>query len=53
VEVESLVNKFGATLAEMKATTIGATLRDVETEALVDTTADLLPEIREKIFPTY
>ena len=43
VENYSLVNKFAATLAEMK----------VQAEALVDTTADTLPEVRARIVMTY
>ena len=37
----------------MKAKTIDGTLRDVQAEALVDTTADTLPEVRAGILPTY
>ena len=43
VENYSLVDKFAATLAEMK----------VQAEALVDTTADTLPEVRARIVMTY
>ena len=49
----SLVNKFAATLAEIKAKTIDGTLRDVQAEALVDTTADTLAEVKARILPTY
>ena len=53
MENYSLVEKFAATLAEMKAKTIDGTLRDVQAEALVDTTADTLLEVRAKILWTY
>ena len=39
VEGETLVKKVAATLVEMEAKSISGTLRDVEAEALVDTTA--------------
>ena len=45
----SLVNKFAATVAETKAKTINGTLRDVQAEALVDTTADTLAEVKARI----
>ena len=41
-----------STLAEIKAKTISGTLREVEVEALVDTTADTLPEVGVRIMPT-
>ena len=47
------MNKFSATLADMKAETTGGTLRDVEVEALVDTTADTLQKVRVRIIPAY
>ena len=53
VKGKALVNKFPATLAEMKAKTAGSTLRDVEVEALVDGTADTLREVRVRINPAY
>ena len=37
----------------MKAYTTGGTLRDVEDEALVDTTADTLQEVRVRIILAY
>jgi len=45
--------KIGARVSEREAMTIGATPRNVETEALVDTTADVLPTVRERILPIY
>ena len=45
VENYSLVNKFAATLAEIKAKTFDGTPRDVLAEALVHTTADTLPKV--------
>ena len=53
VKAKALVNKFPATLAEMKAKTTGFTLRDVEVEALVDRTAHTLREVRVRINPAY
>ena len=53
MENYSLVNKFAATVAETKAKTIDGTLRDVQAEALVDTTADTLAEVKARILPTY
>ena len=53
VKAKALVNKFPATLAEMKAKTTGFTLRDVEVEALVDRTADTLREVRVRINLAY
>ena len=53
VKAKALVNKFAATLAEMKAKTTGFTLRDVEVEALVDKTADTLQEVRVRIILAY
>ena len=49
VENYSLANKFACTLAEMNAKTIDGKLRDVQAEALVDTTADTLPEVKARI----
>ena len=49
----SLVNKFAPTLVEMKAKTIDGTLRDVEAEGRVDTTADTLAEVKARILPLY
>ena len=46
-------NNFCAPLAEMKAKTIDGTLRDVNAKALVDTTADTLPEVKARILLTY
>ena len=53
MENYSLVNKFAATLAETKAKTIHGTLRDVQAEALVHTTADKLAKVKARILPTY
>ena len=53
MQTEALVYKFAATLAEMEAKTIGGTLSDVESEALVDTTPNTLPEVRVRIMPIY
>ena len=46
-------NKFALTLAEMKAKTTGGILSDVESEGLVDRTADTLQEIRVRIITAY
>ena len=53
VENYLLVIKFAATLAEMKGEAIDGTLRDVQAEELVGTTADSLPEVRVRILTTY
>ena len=53
VENYSLVNKFAATLGEMKAKTTDATLHDFQAEALADMTAETLPEGSASILPTY
>ena len=53
VENYSLVNKFVATLGEMKAKTTDATLHDFQAEALADMTAETLPEVSASILPTY
>ena len=53
VKAKALVNKFAATLAEMKAKTTGGTPRDVEVEALVDRTADTLQGVRVRIISAY
>ena len=53
VEHYSLVNNFAATLAEMKAKKIDGTPRDLQAEALGDTTADTVPEVKARILLTY
>ena len=53
VKAKALVNKFALTLAEMKAKTTGGILSNVESEGLVDRTADTLQEIRERIITAY
>ena len=53
VQNYSLVNKFAATLVAMKTKTIDGTLREVEAEGRVDTTADTLAEVKARILPLY
>ena len=53
VKAKALVIQFAATLAEIKAKTIGGTLQYVEVEALVDRTADTLQEKSVRIMATY
>ena len=53
MEAKALVIQFAATVAEIEAKAIGRTLRDVESEALVDRTADTLQEESVTIMPTY
>ena len=44
---------FPATVAEMKAKTIGGTLRDLEAKALVKKTVQTPQEVKVRIMPTY
>ena len=53
MKAKALVNKFAASLAEMKAKRSSGILRDVEVDALVDRTADTLQEVRVTIIPAY
>ena len=53
MKAKALVNKFAATLSEMKAKTTGGIRRDVEVEPLLDKTADTLQEVRVTIIPPY
>ena len=41
----SLVNKFAATLLEIKAKTIDGTVRDMEAKEVVDMKTDTLPDV--------
>ena len=53
VKAKALVDKFAATLAEMKAQTVGKTLSDVVPQALVETEAVAVPEkVRKTIKDT-
>ena len=53
MQARSLDNKFAATLAKIKATTIDGTVRDMEAKALVDKKTDTLLDVRVRIMPTY
>ena len=53
MKAKALLNKFSATLAEIKAKRTGGILRVVEVEALVDRTADTLQEIGVTIITAY
>ena len=53
MQARSLHNKFAATLAKIKTTTIDGTVRDMEAMALVDKKTDTLLDVRVRIMPTY
>ena len=53
MDAKALGNKFPATVAEMKAKTIGGTLRDLEAKALVEKTVETPQEVKVRIMPTY
>jgi len=53
LKAKALVNKFAATLEEMEAKTIGGTLRDVENEKLVNTTADWPQKVTVRIMTIF
>ena len=46
-------NKFAATLAKIKATTIDGTVLSMEAKALVDRKTDTLLDVRVRNMPTY
>ena len=53
MQARALVNKFAATLAESNGKTIDGTVRDMETKAEVERTADTLRDVRVRIMRTY
>ena len=53
MESRSLDNKFAATLAKIKATTIDGTVLNMEAKALVDSKTETLLDVRVRIMPTY
>ena len=53
MQVRSLDNEIAATLANIKATTIDGTPRDMEAKALVDRKTDTLLDARVRITPTF
>lgn len=53
MQARSIVNKFAATLTEIKAKTIDGTVRYIWAKALVKRKTDTLLDVRVRIMPTY